>query len=102
MFFVGLPDTTVGLSDRFSATVIRGGTVDLVDHLNGYEEGFVTPAEQRILQALADHGSTKDVARDCHVEPHTVDKHVENLGRKLGVHSRAQLVAEGFRLGLIR
>jgi len=36
MFFVGLPDTTVRLSDRFSATVIRGWTVDLVDHLNGY------------------------------------------------------------------
>jgi len=40
MFFVGLPDTTVRLSDRFSATVIRGWTVDLVDHLNGYRLGI--------------------------------------------------------------
>jgi len=29
-------NATVGLSDRSSATVIRGWTVDLVDHLNGY------------------------------------------------------------------
>jgi len=36
MFVVGFLDKTVGLSDKSSATVIRGWTVDLVDYLNGY------------------------------------------------------------------
>ena len=66
------------------------------------EANFLTPTEQRVLQALADHGSTKAAARDCGVSPSTVKKHLENLRKKLGVATRVQLVAEGFRLKLLR
>ncbi|NCO41925.1 MAG: helix-turn-helix transcriptional regulator [Armatimonadetes bacterium] len=63
---------------------------------------IVSPTETRVLQALADCGTTEGAAGVCRVAPCTVKKHVENLFGKLGVHTRVQLVAEGFRLGILR
>jgi len=66
------------------------------------EENFVTLAERRSLQAVADQGSRKAAARACGVATCTIKTHVENLRQKFGVHTGVQLVAEGFRLGLLR
>jgi DNA-binding CsgD family transcriptional regulator len=46
-----------------------------------------------VLALLADGHSEKQVARDLGISPHTVHGHVKALHRRLGVSSRAELLA---------
>jgi DNA-binding CsgD family transcriptional regulator len=51
-------------------------------------------AQQRNVTALVRQGlSTKDVAAQLFVSPRTVDFHLRNVFAKLGVTSRAELIA---------
>ncbi len=53
----------------------------------------LSPAEARVLAALARGLSTAEAARELDVSPRTVLKHGERIHRKLGVRDRAQAVA---------
>lgn len=60
----------------------------------------LTRREQQVL-ALAAQGSTAaQIGAALHISPLTARKHRENLMRKLGLHSTAELVAYAVRLGL--
>ena len=61
----------------------------------------LTQREQEILVALASGESNDDIAARLSISKHTVARHRENLMRKLGLHSRSELVKYAIRKGLI-
>jgi two-component system nitrate/nitrite response regulator NarL len=61
----------------------------------------LTPRETQVLGLLAAGQSTRQMAQDLGVSPVTVRTHVENILRKLGVHSRLEAVAVAIRESLL-
>ncbi|MGE5226979.1 MAG: response regulator [Planctomycetaceae bacterium] len=73
----------------------------------GGEEGSARPAplskrEREILQRVADGATTRQVASDLGISPHTVKTHLERIFEKLGANDRAQAVAIAIRTGIVR
>lgn len=60
----------------------------------------LTRREQQVLAMAALGATAAQIAEDLHISPYTARKHRENLMRKLGLHSTAELVAYAVRLGL--
>lgn len=61
----------------------------------------ITAREQEVLEMLAAGQSNDDIAVSLSISKHTVARHRENLMRKLGLHSRSELVKYAIRKGLI-
>lgn len=61
----------------------------------------ITTREQEVLEMLAAGKSNEDIAESLSISKHTVARHRENLMRKLGLHSRSELVKYAIRKGLI-
>ena len=57
--------------------------------------------EREILQMVANGSTTKEVARDLGISPHTVKTHLERIFEKLGANDRAQAVAIAIRTGIV-
>lgn len=62
----------------------------------------MTQREREVLQLLADGLSQTAIARTLVISPRTVGTHIQNILRKLGVHSRTEAVALAYRAGLVR
>ena len=62
-------------------------TIDMKDKLN------LTEREQEMFTLLLSGKSPKEMAYDLKISYHTVNFHVKNLYRKLGIQSRAELFA---------
>ncbi len=63
---------------------------------------LLTERELEVLTCIAVGMKYADVARELDVSLHTVRRHIENIYRKLNVHSRGAAVAKGRRFGLLR
>ncbi len=61
----------------------------------------LTEREVLVFRLLAAGRDSRAIASELVITPATVDKHVERILRKLGVHSRAQAVAIAFREGVV-
>jgi DNA-binding CsgD family transcriptional regulator len=61
----------------------------------------LTPRERTILELLALGETTASAATILGIREATVSTHVENMRGKLGVKTRAAIVASGFRLGYL-
>ena len=61
----------------------------------------LTPREVDVLRLLAEGTTTVEIAERLHLSAATVRTHVENMRNKLGAATRANLVALGFRLGIL-
>jgi DNA-binding CsgD family transcriptional regulator len=61
----------------------------------------LTPREQSVLQLLAAGETTGSSASVLGLSEATVRTHVEKMRTKLGVNTRAALVAKGFQLGYL-
>jgi DNA-binding NarL/FixJ family response regulator len=57
--------------------------------------------EREILQRVADGATTRQVASDLGISPHTVKTHLERIFEKLGANDRAQAVAIAIRTGVV-
>ena len=57
--------------------------------LSGTES--LTPSERRVAEMAAENMTNKDIAQALFVTPKTVEVHLSNVYRKLGIGSRAQL-----------
>jgi DNA-binding NarL/FixJ family response regulator len=57
--------------------------------------------ETEILQKVAYGATTKAVADDLGISPHTVKTHLERIFEKLGANDRAQAVAIAIRRGIV-
>ena len=66
---------------------------------NALEE--LTPREMEVLELLAGGYSNDEIAEHLVISPHTVARHRENLMRKLGLHSKSELVKYAIRKGII-
>ena len=62
----------------------------------------LTARETEVLRRLADGLTTEQIAADLFVSVNTVRNHVNNIIRKLNVHSRLEAVSYALRKGLIR
>jgi len=62
---------------------------------------ILTNREQQVLRLLADGETSPSMALGLGVGESTVRTHVERMRDKLGVNTRAGLVALGFRLGFL-
>jgi DNA-binding CsgD family transcriptional regulator/tetratricopeptide (TPR) repeat protein len=51
----------------------------------------LTPQEYRVAETVASGLTSKDAAAALFVSPRTVDSHLTNIYRKLGIHSRVEL-----------
>jgi DNA-binding CsgD family transcriptional regulator len=57
--------------------------------------GFgLTRREAQIARLLARRASNREIAEQLDLSPHTVRHHIENIFRKLGIHSRRDIPAE--------
>lgn len=62
----------------------------------------LTSREIEVLRLLADGMTTEQIAGELFVSSNTVRNHVNNIIRKLNVHSRLEAVSYAIRTGLIR
>lgn len=60
----------------------------------------LSPRELQVLRLLSSGRSTPEIAAELVISRKTVSSHVQHVLAKLSVHSRAQAVAEAYRLGL--
>ena len=61
----------------------------------------LTSRESQILRGLAKGSTSKRLALDLGVKVSSIDTHLRNLYRKLGVSNRGEAVSAAMRLGLI-
>lgn len=80
------------LDSTVSAELVAGGMLSAHP---------VTDREREIIDLLADGLATKDIAFRLNVSKRTVDAHLSHLFTKLGVSSRAELVAWATRNGMV-
>jgi DNA-binding CsgD family transcriptional regulator len=53
--------------------------------------GQLTPQELQIAMLLADGQTTRETAASMFLSPKTIEYHLRNVYRKLGIHSRSEL-----------
>lgn len=61
----------------------------------------LTPREQEVLIQIAEGLTNPEIAQELTISVKTVDRHRENIMRKLNMHSRIDLVKYAIRKGLI-
>jgi two-component system response regulator NreC len=61
----------------------------------------LTPREREVLTLIAEGMSNAEIAEALVISIKTVDRHRENIMRKLNLHSRIDLVKYALRIGLI-
>ena len=62
----------------------------------------LTDREQEVLSLLAEGATNDEIAASLVISPKTVERHRENIMRKLNLHSRAELVRYAIRKGIIK
>jgi DNA-binding NarL/FixJ family response regulator len=53
----------------------------------------LTPSERRVAELAVDGGTNREIAQTLYVTPKTVEVHLSNAYRKLGIRSRRELAA---------
>jgi DNA-binding NarL/FixJ family response regulator len=61
----------------------------------------LTSRERQVLELLSDGHTMRKVATRLSISPRTVETHVANIYRKLGVRTRVQAVSRAATLGLV-
>lgn len=56
----------------------------------------LTPREREVVRAIARGSSTPEIAAELHLSAHTVRDYIKTVFEKIGVNSRAELVAKLF------
>jgi two-component system, NarL family, response regulator NreC len=62
----------------------------------------LTDREHEVLTYLAEGSNNEQIAAELVISPKTVERHRENIMRKLNMHSRAELVRYAIRKGIIK
>ena len=58
----------------------------------------LTPKQREVMDLLIQHKTSKEIARELGISPHTVDQRVQFAKDKLGVESRSEAAVEYRRL----
>ena len=75
--------------------------IEEVQYVDRRPEAPLSRRETEILQMVAYGSTTKEVAHDLGISPHTVKTHLERIFEKLGANDRAQAVAIAIRRGIV-
>ena len=75
--------------------------IEEVQYIDQRPEAPLSRRESQILQKIAWGATTKEVAHDLGISPHTVKTHLERIFEKLGANDRAQAVAIALRRHLV-
>ncbi|HEV8420438.1 MAG TPA: response regulator transcription factor [Actinomycetota bacterium] len=75
--------------------------IEEIQYVETPRETPLSRRESQILQKVAYGATTKEVAHDLNISPHTVKTHLERIFEKLGANDRAQAVAIALRKGLV-
>lgn len=75
--------------------------VRLGDAAEGGGTAPLSKREREILQKVADGATTRQVATELGISPHTVKTHLERIFEKLAANDRAQAVAIAIRQGIV-
>jgi len=75
--------------------------IEEVQYVEQRPQTPLSKRESEILQKVAYGATTKEVARELEISPHTVKTHLERIFEKLGANDRAQAVAIALRQGLV-
>ena len=75
--------------------------IEEVQYLDRRPDTPLSRREAEILQMVAYGATTKEVAHDLAISPHTVKTHLERIFEKLGANDRAQAVAIAIRRGIV-
>ncbi|MCM2356891.1 MAG: response regulator transcription factor [Geobacteraceae bacterium] len=63
--------------------------------------GLLSPREQQVMRLVAEGVPSREIAARLDLSAKTVENHRANLMKKLGVHSKMELLRYAARLGLI-
>ena len=74
----------------------------MVDEVVERRDSPLSARETEVVVLVAEGMTTHAVASRLRISHRTVHKHLENAYRKLGVSSRAELVTQAFRRGVLR
>ena len=76
---------------------------ELAERLIPAQQGpELTEREMQVLRGMANGKSNAQIGRELYRSEDTIKTHARRLFRKMRVNDRAQAVASGFRLGLVR
>lgn|GEM_PF-845447 len=91
------------LIESLRAVLLQGQTVVPAEVRRRVADADIglTPREWQVLKLLYDGQSNHDIALTLSLSPKTADKHRENILRKMGVNSLAQLFKKVHLLGLL-
>lgn len=82
-------------------TLLREHLERVAESNGAVSEDLLTPREQEVVKLVAEGHTTDEVGRDLHISPRTVERHRENVLRKLGLRNRVELTRYAIRRGLI-
>ena len=86
------------LSPRITDVIVEGyvcHSINSARHLP-----IITPREREVLQLIAEGKSVKEIAGALYISHKTVEKHREQIMRKLNAHSIAELTKYAIREGI--
>jgi DNA-binding NarL/FixJ family response regulator len=78
-----------GLADHARSELHAAGSRPRRDALSGVES--LTPSERRVVDLATAGHTNRDIAQELYVTPKTVEVHLSNAYRKLGISSRREL-----------
>jgi DNA-binding NarL/FixJ family response regulator len=79
------------LAEHARSELYASGARPRTEAMSGVES--LTPSEARVAELAASGQSNKDIAQALYVTPKTVEVHLSNAYRKLGIRSRRELTA---------
>ena len=87
------------VSHEVISKLMAGGEKESLIHDERY--GLLSPREQQVMRLVAEGVASREIAARLDLSAKTVENHRANLMKKLGVHSKMELVRYAARLGLI-
>ncbi len=88
---------------RLRRLLIRTGAANGTHRVENGDRnsGGLSPREVEVLALLAQGVAAESIADRLVISQKTVSSHLQRVMGKLGVHTRAQAVAEAYRIGLV-
>lgn len=80
--------------------VVLDDYIPLISKTEESSKEHLTSRERQVVQLLAEGKTTKQIARQLHVSPKTVDSNRRQVMKKLGISSVAELTKYAIREGL--
>lgn len=77
------------------------GDALLTQQQNTAQSLYLSPRQQEILVLVADGLSSREIAKQVHTAPKTVENHLRAVYRRLNVHKRLDAIRYARRAGLI-